>query len=135
LTNPAAVVQFCCASLWSDRRAPSTLAAGDEVSMNSHEPYEVAVSQPARTMLGCERVRPYASTEGGMDDQGVPEAWIGQEVVIHTVSSREFLATLVEVKDFGFAYRFRDSEDIIFAPWSVLRWMRLAGEEAQYYRT
>jgi hypothetical protein len=56
-----------------------------------------------------------------MDNQGVPEAWIGQEVVVHTVSSREFLATLVEVKDFGFVYRFRDSEDIIFAPWSVLR--------------
>jgi hypothetical protein len=70
-----------------------------------------------------------------MESQGVPEAWIGQEVVIHTITDREFLATLVEIKGFGFAYRFRDSEDIIFAPWSVLRWMRLAGEEAKYYRT
>jgi hypothetical protein len=67
-----------------------------------------------------------------MESQGVPEAWIGQEVVLHTLSSREFVATLVEIKDFGFAYRFRDSEDIIFAPWSVLRLIRLAGEEAKY---
>ena len=120
-----------------DHRAPSTLAAGDELPMNSHEPHEVAVSQPARTMLGCvyTRVRPYTTAEGGMDNQRVPEAWIGQEVVVHTVSSQEFVATLVEVKPFGFAYRFRDSEDIIFAPWSALRWMRLAGEEAQHYRS
>jgi hypothetical protein len=67
-----------------------------------------------------------------MESQGVPEAWIGQEVVLHTLSSREFVATLVEIKDFGFAYRFMDSEDIIFAPWSVLRLIRLAGEEAKY---
>jgi hypothetical protein len=105
--------------------------------MNSHEPHEVGVSQPARTMLGCfcAQVRSYRNTEDGMNDQGVPEAWIGQEVVVHTVSSREFVATLVEVKPFGFAYGFRDSEDVIFAPWSVLRWLRLAGEEAQYHRT
>jgi hypothetical protein len=67
------------------------------------------------------RVRPYRSTGGGREKQGVPEAWIGQEVVLYTVSSREFVATLIEIRDFGFAYRFRDSEDIIFAPWSVLR--------------
>jgi hypothetical protein len=30
-----------------------------------------------------------------MENQGVPEVWIGQEVVLHTVSDREFLATLV----------------------------------------
>jgi hypothetical protein len=70
-----------------------------------------------------------------MENQGVPEVWVGQEVVLHTVNNREFLATLVEIKDFGFAYQFGDSEDIIFAPWSVLRWMRLAGEEAEFYRT
>jgi hypothetical protein len=28
-----------------------------------------------------------------MESQGVPEAWIGQEVVLHTVSDREFLTT------------------------------------------
>jgi hypothetical protein len=70
-----------------------------------------------------------------MESQGVPEAWVGQEVILHTISDREFLATLVEIKDFGFAYQFRDDEDIIFAPWSVLRWMRLAGEGAEFYRT
>jgi hypothetical protein len=48
-----------------------------------------------------------------MESQGVPEAWVGQEVILHTISDREFLATLVEIKDFGFAYRFRDGEDII----------------------
>ena len=69
-----------------------------------------------------------------MEDQGVPKAWIGQEVILHTVSDREFLATLVEVKDFGFAYQFRDSEDIIFAPWSVLRWMRQPGDDAEHMR-
>ncbi len=102
--------------------------------MNSRETYEVAASRPARTMLGLRRVRPYISAEGGVENQGVPEAWIGQEVVLHTVSDREFLATLVEIKDFGFAYRFRDDEDIIFAPWGVLRWMRLASERAEFYR-
>jgi len=70
-----------------------------------------------------------------MENQGVPEAWVGQEVILHTVNNREFLATLVEIKDFGFAYQFGDSKDIIFAPWSVLLWMRLAGEEAEFYRT
>jgi hypothetical protein len=69
-----------------------------------------------------------------MENRGVPEAWIGQKVVLHTISDREFVATLVEIKDFGFAYRFRDDEDIIFAPWSVLRWMRLAGEGDEFYR-
>jgi hypothetical protein len=69
-----------------------------------------------------------------MEDQGVPEAWIGQEVILHTVSDREFLATLVEVKDFGFAYQFRASEDIIFAPWCVLRWMRQPGDDAEIMR-
>ena len=77
----------------------------------------------------------HTRTEDGMENQGVPEAWVGQEIVLHTVNNREFLATLVEIKDFGFAYQFRDSEDIIFAPWSLLRWMRLAGEEAEFYRT
>src|SRR5215212_3505509 len=81
------------------------------------------------------RRRFYTSTEDGMENQRVPEAWIGQEVVLHTVSNREFLVTLVEVKDFGFAYHFRDDEDIIFAPWSVLRRMRLAGEGDEFYRT
>jgi hypothetical protein len=80
-------------------------------------------------------VRPYRSPEGGMENQGVPEVWIGQEVVLHTISDREFVATLVEIKDFGFAYQFRAAEDIIFAPWSVLRWMRLAGEGDEFYRT
>jgi len=70
-----------------------------------------------------------------MENQGVPEAWVGQEVILHTISDREFLATLVEIKGFGFAYQFRDGEDIIFAPWSVLRWMRLTGEGAEFYRT
>jgi hypothetical protein len=70
-----------------------------------------------------------------MENRGVPEPWIGQKVVLHTVFDREFLATLVEIKDFGFAYRFRDDEDIIFAPWSELRWMRLAGEGVEFYST
>jgi hypothetical protein len=69
-----------------------------------------------------------------MENQRVPEAWIGQEVVLHTISDREFLATLVEIKGFGFAYRFRDDHHTILAPWSVLRWMRLAGEGAEFYR-
>jgi hypothetical protein len=103
--------------------------------MNPHETHEVAVSRQAQTMLGSEEKTVQFSTEDGMENQRVPEAWIGQEVVLHTVSNREFLATLVEIKDFGFAYRFADDEDIIFAPWSVLRWMRLAGGEAEFYRT
>jgi len=70
-----------------------------------------------------------------MENQGLPEVWIGQEVVLHTVSDREFVATLVEIKDFGFAYRFREDEDIIFSPWSVLRWMRLASEGDEFYRS
>ena len=49
--------------------------------------------------------------------------------------TESFVTTLVEIKDFGFAYRFREDEDIIFAPWSVLRWMRLAGEGDEFYRS
>jgi hypothetical protein len=78
---------------------------------------------------------PYTDSEGGNESHGVPEAWIGEEVVLHTVSDREFVATLVEIKDFGFAYQFRHDKDIIFAPWSVLRWMRLADEGDEFYRT
>ncbi|MBD0328371.1 MAG: hypothetical protein ICV68_18290 [Pyrinomonadaceae bacterium] len=104
--------------------------------MNSQETHEVAAYRPAPTMLGLlSLVRLYRSTEGGMENQGVPEVWIGQEVVLHTVSDREFVATLVEIKGFGFAYRFREDEEIIFAPWGVLRWMRLAGEGYEFYRT
>jgi hypothetical protein len=36
-----------------DRRAPSTVATGDESPMNSHETHEVASSRPAPAMLGC----------------------------------------------------------------------------------
>ena len=50
------------------------------------------------------------------------------------ISSDSRRGTLVEVKDFGFAYQFRDSEDIIFAPWSVLRWIRQPGDDAENMR-
>jgi hypothetical protein len=38
--NPAVECSFVVQALWSDRRAPSMVATGDETSMNSHESRE-----------------------------------------------------------------------------------------------
>jgi hypothetical protein len=35
--NPAVECSFVVQALWSDRRAPSMVATGDELPMNSHE--------------------------------------------------------------------------------------------------
>jgi hypothetical protein len=63
-----------------------------------------------------------------------PEAWTGQEVAIHFMDHREFLAILVDVREFGFVYKNRDSETQLFTPWSAIRWMRPPGEDAEIMR-
>ena len=69
-----------------------------------------------------------------MENQEIPQAWIGQEVIVRTIDNKEFLINLVEVKDIGFAYQFENSESPIFAPWSVIRWMRLPGSDDENMR-
>src|SRR5688500_18927311 len=58
--SPAVECSFVVQALMAHRRAPSRVTVGDEPSMNSHETREVAVSQPARTMLGCARAGTYS---------------------------------------------------------------------------
>jgi hypothetical protein len=53
-TNPAAVVLL--SNLHGDRRAPSTLAAGDESPMNPAKKGPKHVATVASTMLECARV-------------------------------------------------------------------------------
>jgi hypothetical protein len=56
-----------------------------------------------------------------MQNDGPPETWVGEEVIVHSSSRAEFLAVL-------------GGADEIFMPWSSILWMKLAGEEAKFYR-
>ena len=40
-----------------------------------------------------------------MANERKPEAWTGQEVAIHFMDDREHLATLIDVREFGFVYK------------------------------
>lgn len=70
-----------------------------------------------------------------MTDEGAAESWIGEEVLIHTISRTEFVAILKGLKDYGFLYTNLDSDTLILMPWSAILWMRPAGEEAEFYRS
>lgn len=63
-----------------------------------------------------------------------PEAWIGQEVGIHMTDHREYLATLLGVRGFGFLYQTPGDEYQVFMPWSAIRWMRPPGSDAEIMR-
>ena len=70
-----------------------------------------------------------------MSNDRIPEAWIGEEVAIHTLDNREFLVKLEDVRNFGFVYSLRDTEGMpLFAPWSLLRWMRPPGSDQEVMR-
>ena len=63
----------------------------------------------------------------------VPEAWIGSEVLIHVADALEFVVTLEDVRDFGIVYTREGSDELLFSPWSSIRWMRLPGADAAFF--
>jgi hypothetical protein len=89
-----------------------------------------------RRKLLMDRERPRASDS----EQTIPEAWIGQEVMIETteVLSSDLRASapvyLEDVNDRGVVMlvtRHRDQNQFsrYFYPWSVVGWIRLAEED------
>jgi hypothetical protein len=85
-----------------------------------------------------DRERPRAS----VSEETIPEAWIGQEVIIETteVLSSDLRAAaaayLEDVNDRGIVMlvtRHRDHDQFsrYFYPWSVVGWIRLAEEDEQ----
>ncbi len=85
-----------------------------------------------------DRERPSASDSG----EKIPEAWIGQEVMIETTETlssdlRAAAAVYLEdVNDRGIVMlvtRHRDQSQHLryFYPWSVVGWIRLAEEDEQ----
>src|SRR5215203_6035454 len=85
-----------------------------------------------------DRERPSASKS----EQRIPEAWIGQEVMIETteVLSSDLRAAaavyLEDVNDKGIVmlvtrHRGQDQYSRYFYPWSVVGWIRLAEEDEQ----
>jgi hypothetical protein len=61
----------------------------------------------------------------------VPEAWVGQQVVIYRPNGKELWVVLRDVRDFGVVYTMVGIPDRIFCPWSAIAWMRLAGADTE----
>ena len=64
----------------------------------------------------------------------IPEAWVGQQVVIHKPSGQELWAVLRDVRDFGVVYTMVGIPDRIFCPWTSIAWMRLAGADTEEFQ-
>ena len=64
----------------------------------------------------------------------IPEAWVGQQVVIHKPSGHELWAVLRDVRDFGVVYTMVGIPDRIFCPWTSVAWMRLAGADTEEFQ-
>lgn len=64
----------------------------------------------------------------GVEDRGLPHAWIGQDVVLCRTGTESWeLVTLREVGEFGLAYEYKTGEvkgRPVFVPWSSVSWMR-----------
>jgi hypothetical protein len=65
----------------------------------------------------------------------LPEAWIGQQVVIQRSSGKELWVVLRDVREFGVVYTTIGIPQAIFSPWSSIVWMRPAGEDTQAFET
>jgi hypothetical protein len=63
----------------------------------------------------------------------LPEAWIGQQVVIHRPSGKELWVVLRDVREFGVVYTMIGIPQAIFSPWSSIVWMRPVGEDTQAF--
>ncbi len=85
-------------------------------------------------------------TEGGTVDYDIPEwvhsrhpqkrlpeAWIGQQVVIRRPSGKELWVVLRDVREFGVVYTIIGIPQPIFSPWSSIVWLRPAGEDTQAF--
>jgi hypothetical protein len=63
----------------------------------------------------------------------IPEAWVGQQVVIHRVSGKELSVVLRDVREFGVVYTMVGKPQPIFSPWNSIVWMRPLGEDTQAF--
>jgi hypothetical protein len=63
----------------------------------------------------------------------LPEAWIGQQVVIHRPSGKELWVVLRDVREFGIVYTMVGIPQPIFSPWSSIVWMTPLGEDTQAF--
>ena len=61
----------------------------------------------------------------------IPEAWIGQEVLVHAIDHHEMIVVLEDVREFGFVYSNQGDSELIFSPWTTVRWMRPPGTDAE----
>jgi hypothetical protein len=61
----------------------------------------------------------------------IPEAWVGQQVVVHRPSGQELWVVLRDVREFGIVYTMVGRAEPIFSPWASVAWMRLPGADTQ----
>jgi len=61
----------------------------------------------------------------------LPEAWIGQLVVVRRASGHEHMVVLRDVREFGVLYTTVGTREPVFSPWSAISWIRLAQEDTQ----
>ena len=71
---------------------------------------------------------------GSRPKDRIPEAWVGQQVVIHKSSGQELWVVLRDVRDFGVLYTMVGIPDRIFSPWTSIDWMRLAGADTEEFQ-
>jgi len=64
----------------------------------------------------------------GVEERGLPHAWIGQDVVLCRTGTESWeLVILREVGEFGLAYEYKTGDvsgQPVFVPWSSVSWMR-----------
>jgi hypothetical protein len=64
----------------------------------------------------------------GVEEKGLPHAWIGQDVVLCRTGTESWeLVILREVGELGLAYEYKTGEvkgQPVFVPWSSVSWMR-----------
>lgn len=68
---------------------------------------------------------------GSRPRERLPEAWIGQLVVVRRVSGHEHMVVLRDVREFGILYTMAGTREPVFSPWSAISWLRLAQEDTQ----
>jgi hypothetical protein len=93
------------------------------------------VQGTAATYRGCSEVD-YGIPEwvrSQHPQKRLPEAWIGQQVVIQRPSGKELWVVLRDVREFGVLYTMIGIPQPIFSPWSSIVWMRPAGEDTQAF--
>jgi hypothetical protein len=63
-----------------------------------------------------------------MKDEQVPQAWIGQDVILCRTGTEDWeLVTLREVSELGLAYAYKTGEvegQPVFVPWNSVSWIR-----------